>query len=252
MSLLRKDRMGIPTSTSDIWAGYADAKSSTGGFAEVESSWNVPEIVGDACTKPTFPGVEQSAFWIGLDGYGGPTVEQTGTISGCDQGSPFYYAWLEMYPSPMQPLFAVSPGDHMTAWIGGGGNSNGVYSMVIDDTTSGSKWSGQQDCPSGYTCPGATAEVIAESPGGCQLSTDQACRTTNEGSAYPMANFGWVKFHNIGVFPQHGTGTSWDSIGSSQFDPVELTMTDRTPRTIVQVTSPLSSNEFTATWEHAA
>ena len=60
-----------------------------------------------------------SATWIGIDG--GPdspgSIIQTGTAQVTSGGQTEYYAWYELYPDPSEPLFAVSPGDQMSASI---------------------------------------------------------------------------------------------------------------------------------------
>jgi Peptidase A4 family len=251
VALLRKDRMGIPTATDPNWAGYVGTNTaSAGDFEQVDADWNVPEIVGSACTDQTFPGVEQTAFWVGLDGDGDQTVEQTGTITGCDQGTPFYYAWYEMFPGPLVPLFSVNPGDHMVGAVNG--PPGGPYTINIIDSTTGTSVHQLESC-GGSSCASASAEVIAEAPGGCQpISGQQACRWSGPGSGwlYPMANFGWVNFH--GVIVTSVDDPNPHSIGDSQFGPVQLTMVDGTPRTILEISSALSKDAFTATWEHAA
>ena len=97
------------------WAGYADTNDT---FNSVASSWTEPTV---NCAEQQLrvvgrhPGTEHSgraarwpgaasAFWVGLDGYTSTSVEQLGTDSDCDSGTPSYYAWYEMYPNPSVTL----------------------------------------------------------------------------------------------------------------------------------------------------
>ena len=57
-------------------------------------------------------GSQYAAFWVGLDGYAGKTVEQIGTEADCTGPSPGYYAWYEVYPGAgVNFTNPVSPGD---------------------------------------------------------------------------------------------------------------------------------------------
>ena len=58
---------------SENWAGYA-ATGAAGSLTSVSSSWAEPAVTCGG--TDTF-----SSFWVGLDGDGTPTVEQTGTRS---------------------------------------------------------------------------------------------------------------------------------------------------------------------------
>lgn len=44
--------------------------------------------------QPNYTSTEYDAcFWVGLDGWGSPTVEQTGTAAYTSNGSVTYFAW---------------------------------------------------------------------------------------------------------------------------------------------------------------
>ena len=96
----------ITRSTSTNWAGY----SATGGtFTSVSATWKQPAAT---CTSAT----AYSSFWVGLDGDGTNTVEQTGTDADCSSGKPVYYAWYEMYPKfPVNLSLTINPGDTISA-----------------------------------------------------------------------------------------------------------------------------------------
>ena len=69
------------------------------------ASWSQPAVT---CTATdTF-----SSFWVGLDGDGTNSVEQTGTEADCNGGNAVYQGWFEMFPAA--PVFynnPVQPGD---------------------------------------------------------------------------------------------------------------------------------------------
>ncbi len=96
------------------WSGYADNNDT---FSSVASSWTEPTVncansngglngvLGlSASTGCSVGPSAASAFWVGLDGYNSTSVEQLGTDSDCDSGTPSYYAWYEMYPNPSVTL----------------------------------------------------------------------------------------------------------------------------------------------------
>ena len=72
------------------WAGYVVASSAMAktSFSAVSGSWTQP-TVDCAAGSPS-----HSAFWIGLGGYTGDHLEQTGTSADCSaSGQASYSAW---------------------------------------------------------------------------------------------------------------------------------------------------------------
>src|SRR5262249_15600610 len=69
-------------------SGYAAYGRS---FSSVSGSWVQPKVT---CGSQN----AYSSYWVGLDGYNTPTVEQLGTEGDCVNGVDQYYAWFEMYP----------------------------------------------------------------------------------------------------------------------------------------------------------
>lgn len=123
---------GADSSTcSTNWSGYADT-SSSGAVTKVTGSWTVPSI---SC--PT-SGTTYVAVWVGIDGYASSTVEQTGILGECNNGSPSYSAWYEFYPAAMVTITGVSvkPGDVVTASVTSLGG--GQFTTSISDANSGS------------------------------------------------------------------------------------------------------------------
>lgn len=158
------------TVSSTNWSGYAVIGNS---FVSAEGSWIVPPA-----TCPS--GYQYAAFWVGLDGYFSDTVEQTGTDSDCDGGTPSYYAWFEFYPRPSFNIntLSIAPGDRMWAKVVYGGNSE--FSITITDVTTGQSYIKSATVPNAKR---TSAEWIAEAP----------CCTAH-GAILPLADFGTVLF----------------------------------------------------------
>ena len=162
---------GWGTATSRSWAGYA---ATGGGFASVTASWIEPPI------QASSSGETYAGFWVGLDGHGSSTVEQTGTAAYNQYGSVSYYAWYEMYPNLAISIpMTVSPGDEMTGTVTSGGTGSFTLTLV-DDTTHETFTAVQTN---GVTAP-FSAEVIAEAP------------SSSSGTIFPLADFGSVSFTN--------------------------------------------------------
>ncbi|HEY1627559.1 MAG TPA: G1 family glutamic endopeptidase [Streptosporangiaceae bacterium] len=156
------------------WAGYA-VTGQQGSFTSVSASWIQPTV--------TCSGAEElDAFWVGLDGDGTRTVEQTGTEADCDSPDTFYAGWYEVFPfSPVFYNNPVKPGDAMSASVVSDGGD--AFTLTLSDTTE--NWTQTTKA----TSPGATlgsAEVIAEAPSDGQ-------------QVLPLGNFGTVSFTNATV-----------------------------------------------------
>jgi hypothetical protein len=153
---------------SQNWAGYA-AAGPAGSFGQVSASWVQPAVTCDAAS--TF-----SSFWVGLDGNGTPTVEQTGTEADCANGAAAYQGWYEIFPNA--PVFypnPVRPGDQMSASVVADGN--GVFTLTLSDGTQGWTRATRQFEAAAQV---GSAEVIAEAP--------------SAGTVLPLADFGTVNF----------------------------------------------------------
>lgn len=166
------------------WSGYAKTGS---GFRIVTAAWVEPHVTCNS-TNDLF------APWVGIDGYGTRTVEQTGVATDCSSGSPQYAGWYEMYPAaPVYYSNPVSPGDHITARVGRTGTR---YTLTLSDTTRGWK---KTTVKTLSTARNASVEVIMESPTG----------------AYP--NFGQVNF----------TGAKVDGASLGSYSPTALDASNR-------------------------
>jgi len=158
---------------SENWAGYA-VTGTAGSLTSVSSSWAQPAVTCGA--TDTF-----SSFWVGLDGDGTPTVEQTGTEADCAGGAASYQGWYEIFPNA--PVFfsnPVQPGDAMSASVVSDGG--GTFTLTLTDSTQGWTQTTQQAEPDAQL---GSAEVIAEAP--------------SNGTVLPLADFGTVNFTNATV-----------------------------------------------------
>jgi Peptidase A4 family len=201
------------TVSSNNWSGYAATGSK---FASVSSSWVQPSV---SCNSTK----TYSADWVGLDGYGNTTVEQTGSLAECKGGGPQYSAWYETYPNP--PVYfpnAVTPGHHMKASVTA--TSATSFTMTISDTTAG--WSRSVT----RTVSGAqrsSAEVIVEAPSG-------------SGGTLPLANFHTVSFNWAKV--------NGNAIGT--YNPTKIVMASGS--TTKDSVSALTKNKnFSVAWLHS-
>lgn len=203
---------GVQHSTSGNWAGYA-ATGRT--FTSVSSSWVQPAV---SCSSST----AYSSFWIGLDGDGSNSVEQTGSEGDCSGGRAEYYAWYEMYPAyPVNYSNTVKAGDHFTSTVSVSGTT---YTLTLSDTTKG--WT-KTTTKKQSGLSNASAEIIAEAP-------------SSSTGVLPLANFGTASFTNATANGQ--------PIGSLSPDKINMASGSTTKAT----TSALSSSEnFTVTWKHS-
>ena len=122
--------------SSPNWSGYTIV-SQANSVTAVNGTWNVPAV----SAPPN--GTYDSATWIGIDGYGGETVEQLGTGQDVVNGSPVYYAWWEMYSAGIgQPQQIISdmtifPGDSISAsvqYITAGVHAGQFYLSMTDNS----------------------------------------------------------------------------------------------------------------------
>jgi peptidase A4-like protein len=201
---------------STNWSGYA---AHHGKYQSVSASWVEPK--GHCHSGRTY-----SSFWVGLDGYGSRTVEQTGSEVDCAGGRPRYFAWFEMFPAfPKNFSNRVRPGDHFTASVRHTGGHH--YTLVIKDRTQ--HWS-HTEHKSLSSAKNASAEVIAEAP---------CC--TSSGNPLPLANFGTVHF----------SGASVNGRAISRSRPTKIIMVNNGGRAKVSVSGLSSGKNFKVTWRHS-
>jgi hypothetical protein len=198
---------------STNWSGYA-AHGKT--YKKISASWVEP--TGHCTSSRTF-----SSFWVGLDGFGSQTVEQTGSEVDCSGGHARYFGWYEMFPAlPVNFGDAVRPGDHFTGSVTftGGGH----YTLVLKDTTAG--WS-HTIHKTHANAKNSSAEVIAEAP--------------SSGGVLPLTNFGTVQFSNASV----------DGAAMSQANGVKITMVNGSGRAKDSVSALSGGTNFSVKWLHS-
>jgi hypothetical protein len=201
------------SATTENWAGYA-ALGQAGTFTSVSTTWAQPAVTCGA--GDTF-----SSFWVGLDGVGTQTLEQTGTEADCDNGTPAYSGWYEIFPAA--PVFydsPVRPGDQMSASVVA--NGGGSFTLTLTDATEG--WKQVTD----KTVEGSSlssAEIIAEAP--------------SSQSVLPLADFGQVNFTSATV---NGQGIGNDG-------PIALTMVSPAGPTEATPSALANADNFTVTWQ---
>jgi|HubBroStandDraft_1064217.scaffolds.fasta_scaffold08935_2 hypothetical protein len=208
------------TVESSNWAGYV-VTGSDGAFFSVSASWTQPTAT---CSSRTD---EYAAFWVGLDGYSSDSVEQTGTDSDCDDRTPDYYGWYEMYPAdPVYYTSTVEPGDAMSASVTFSGTE--TYTLVVKDSTQG--WT-ETTTHNESGLDRSSAEVIVEAP---------CC--TDSGGVLPLADFSTICFTNVRV---NGT-----LIGSQ--NPIEIVLVDSSGEDEASVSSVNASGGFCVTWQRSS
>ena len=207
----------VTAAASENWAGYA-AAGTAGTFTRVSASWSKPAV---ACTAAqTF-----SSFWVGLDGDGTSTVEQTGTEADCADGAASYQGWFEMFPAA--PVFyseTVQPGDAMSASVVA--NGAGSFTLTLTDATRG--WSKVTDQTSGAAQLGS-AEIIAEAPSG------------GDGNVLPLSDFGSVQF----------SGALIDTHPIGSLNTTEVTMESAGNAAEATPSAVADGGEFTVTFDNS-
>jgi len=225
---------GIGDTASSNWSGYAIAARSGMNVTDVKGSWIVPSIVG-----PCGATEQHSSFWVGIDGFRSPTVEQIGTESSCVNGAATYFAWYEFYPKYAQLVHQVkvNPGDTISAEVK---YASGKFNLTITNVTTGKSFSKMGIVKNAQL---SSAEWIAEAP-------------SSKTGILQLANFGTVKF---GQDLTGSTGTCYATVGGvtgpigsfgSRVD--RITMLDRS-FTIKALTSALSPDlsSFVVIWNFA-
>ncbi|ACU72264.1 conserved hypothetical protein [Catenulispora acidiphila DSM 44928] len=166
------------------WGGYAATGS---GFTSVSATWTEPSAKCNSTNDLYAP-------WVGIDGYGSSSVEQTGVATDCSSGSPVDQAWYEMYPAAPVYLssssYPVKAGDVINASVTYSGSNK--YKLTLNDSSRGWTYTTTKT----LSASRASAEVIIESPTG----------------AYP--NFGTLHFTNAKI-----NGGNLSSYNPTALDP---------------------------------
>ena len=187
-----------------------------GAFTTVSASWAEPTATCGA--SQTF-----SSFWVGLDGAGTDTVEQTGTEADCANGAATYQGWFEMFPNA--PVFydnPVNPGDAMSASVVA--NGGGAFTLTLTDSTAGLDPATQQTSDAAQL---GSAEIIAEAP--------------SDGQVLPLTDFGTVNFTDALVNSEAIGNLSTDALTMESAENVA----EATPSALTD------GDDFTVTFDNA-
>jgi hypothetical protein len=157
------------------WGGYAATGKK---FTGVSGSWTQPKVTCSGSQE------QVGGLWVGLDGLGSNSVEQTGTSVSCNNGKATNYAWYEFFPAPPVYLtqFSVSAGDTISASVT---NNNGTFALTLTDkstTHQGWKFNTSTSIPN---APSSSAEWVIEAPA-----------EGNGGQSATLPNFGTTSFTN--------------------------------------------------------
>jgi hypothetical protein len=203
---------GIVATTSTNWSGYADTGAR---FTSVSASWTQP--AANCTAAQTF-----SSYWVGIDGDGTASVEQTGSEADCSNGQPVYFGWFEMFPAaPVAYNNPVAAGDAMSASVTTSGN--GTFTLTLTDATQG--WN-QVTTQTSDTAQLGSAEVVAEAPSG-------------PNGVLPLTNFGTVNFTDATA-----NGTPIGTTGT----PNSLTMVSAAGVTEATPSALTNNTAFTVNW----
>ena len=144
--------IGSPDASSSPWGGYVATGNS---FTSIVGSWVEPKVTCNSSNNLFAP-------WVGIDGYGSSSVEQTGVQADCSSGSPVYSAWYEMYPKAPVYIstskYPAAANDKFTGSVVTSGN--GSYKITLKDDTKGWTYTTTQK----LNAQNVSAEAIIESP----------------------------------------------------------------------------------------
>jgi hypothetical protein len=211
--------------SSQNWAGYA-ATGAAGSVTRIAAKWVEPTV---NCTART----SLAAFWVGIDGYGSGTVEQTGTLAECIGGTASYYAWWELYPTNSVQIFAaIHAGDAFNGSVSYH-PSTGTFALRLTDVTTLTTYTTNQTLASANE---SSAECIAEAPSG-------------GAGIYPLANFHHVVFSSCDAT----IGGKTHPIGAyTSVMAITMVSQSNPSRVLASVTGLRGSTGFRVVWHHAS
>jgi hypothetical protein len=165
-----------------------------------------------------------SSPWVGIDGYNSTTVEQIGTDSDCQNGTPVYYAWYEMYPKSLVTVgIAVRPNDKFTAEVTSA--SSGAFVLRLTNNSTGASF---QTTQAARKARRTSVEWIMEGPSNGLLS-----------------KFGSIPFSAASATINNATG----SLGSfANADPITMVTKQGVQRSAPSAVS--GNTSFSLSWLH--
>ncbi len=213
---LPKHQVGNGTSTN--WSGYAIDGT---GASQVIGTWTQQSA---AC------GIGETSWsspWVGIDGNTSNTVEQTGTDTDCNRGTPSYYAWYEMYPKSLVLLpMTVTPGHVYTASVTYTSTTAFFTLSLTDDSTKNLLT--YTENLSSKKAQRSSVEWIVEGPSNGLLT-----------------DFGTLPFSSASATINGGQQTGLTAFGSSA---QSITMINHAGATRAQPSAVDRKNGFTDTW----
>ena len=179
-------RAGITKTTALNWAGYY-ATGVDGSVSQITGTWTEPKV---KCGK----GPSMAVSWVGMDGVGSFTVEQTGTQVNCSGGVATYAAWYELYPRPVKIIssLTVAAGDKVSASVS---YVSGDFELTIE--VAGHEYSKLASVSADRSSAECIVERAANSTGYEDLTNFgtfkfASCKATFKGVAKGIGGFGAV------------------------------------------------------------
>lgn len=224
-----KPHLPVKESASLNWSGYAAVTNLKNpqkkAVTKVQGTWVVPTLL---CLEDE----AFSAIWVGMDGYVSQTVEQIGTEQDWSFFGQTNFAWIELYPGPLQELvgFPVNIGDEIGGEVSYLGDNE--FKLTLVNYTEGVRTVKHATVPNADR---SSAEWIVEAP------------SSNKGKILPLSRFKPVYFTNCRAKINGISGPinsrAW------QFDP--LTMVTSKGVIKAQPSKLYDGGEsFFMTWEH--
>jgi hypothetical protein len=179
---------------SGVWSGYVAVPKRGYTFKAVSANFTVPSVNCANSTDGT-SGSASMTNWVGLDGYGNKTVEQTGEIAICQggaiQGGGYLVFW-ENYPNAATTYCCTYPGDAIHVSVTFNSKTHLYQLYLIDYSQTGHYIQSESvACATSSVCKNASAEVIGEDLDGGPPGTD-------------LADFGQTSFVNASVTSSNG------------------------------------------------
>jgi hypothetical protein len=206
-----KHKFGRGTSTN--WSGYAVNGTAA---THVVGTWTQPAATCSARES------SWSSPWVGIDGNTSNTVEQIGTDTDCSNGTPFYYAWYEMYPKSLVMIpMTVTPGHSYTGEVTS--TAPGTFVLNLTDNITLASFQTTQISKKAQR---SSVEWVMEGP-----------------SRGLLTNFGTVGFTSA----SGAIGGQTVTPSSSGAQQITMVTQQGTPRA---VPSPASGASFNVDWKH--